>query len=267
MLMRPTWQLWLAGGAVLVYLVAPNLVIVPMSFSPSEFFQFPPPGFSLRWYERFFGDPRWTEALFRSVRVGVAATLIAVVLGTAAAFGLARGRLPFPALLRGFLMAPLVIPYVLMASGFYILFVRLRLVDSEIGLTLAHAVLAIPIVLIAVSSAMRAARRDLERAALSLGASDRQAFFAVTLPLIRPGILTGAVFAFITSFDEVVIAVFIAGVRSTTLPLKMWEGATTEISPVLPAVSTILVGISFVLLLGGELARRRWEKLTGAAAA
>jgi putative spermidine/putrescine transport system permease protein len=260
MLTRPSPVVIVLGGLVLFYLIFPNLIIVPMSFSSAPHFQFPPPGFSLQWYAEFFGDPRWIDSLFVSLRVGVMATLLSVVFGTGAAFGVARGRLPLPGVVRALLMAPLITPYVVMAAGIYILYVRLRLVDTELGLAMAHTLLGIPVVMIAVTASMRAARRDLELAAMSLGATPWQTFAKVTLPLVRPGILTGAIFAFITSFDEVIIAIFITGVRSKTLPMKMWDGVRTEISPVLTAVATILICLSIAVLLVVELGRRRRDR-------
>jgi putative spermidine/putrescine transport system permease protein len=260
MLHRPSPLVAVLGGLVLAYLIFPNLIVVPMSFSSAPHFQFPPPGLSLRWYREFLGDPRWIESLLVSVRVALMATALSVVLGTGAAFGLARGRLPLGGVLRGLVLAPLVTPYVIIAAGIYVLYARLRLVDTELGLAIAHALLGIPVVMIAVTAAMRAARRDLELAALSLGATPRQTFFRVTLPLVRPGILTGAVFAFITSFDEVIIAIFVSGVSSKTLPMKMWDGVRTEISPVLTAVSTILIVLSVVVLAAAEVVRRTRQR-------
>lgn len=254
---RPSPLLIVTGGIVLLFLILPNVVIVPLSFSPTEFFQFPPAGVSLRWYRRFFEDPVWLEALGRSLRVGAAVTIGALVLGTGAAFGLARGRLPGRTALRGLLMTPLIVPHVLIAAGMYIVYSRLRLLDTELGLVLAHTVLALPVVLIVVTAAMRAAKRDLEQAALSLGATPRQTFFKVTLPLVRPGLVTGAIFAFMASFDELIVAIFVTGVHTTTLPLKMWEGATQEITPVLHVVATLLVGVSILALAVGEVVRRR----------
>jgi putative spermidine/putrescine transport system permease protein len=256
MLTRTSPALLAMGSLVLLYLIFPNLVIVPMSLSSAPHFQFPPPGLSLRWYEQFFGDARWIDSLLVSTRVGLLATVLSVLLGTGAAFGIARGRLPAAGAVRALLLAPLVTPYVIIAAGLYVLYVRLRLVDTEVGLALAHTLLGIPVVMIAVSAAMRGARRELEDAAMSLGATPRQTFFKVTLPLVRPGILTGALFAFITSFDEVIIAVFVSGVHSKTLPMKMWDGVRTEISPVLTAVSTILIGLSIGALVVIELLRR-----------
>jgi len=264
MLTRTSPMLWLVGSVVLVYLIVPNLVIIPMSFSSAPHFQFPPPGLSLRWYEAFFTDARWIDSLFVSVRVALLTTLLSVLLGTSAAFGIARGRLPLPMAIRSLLLAPLVTPYVITAAGLYVLYVRLRLIDSELGLALAHTLLGIPVVMIAVSAAMRDARRELEQAAMSLGATPRQTFFKVTVPLVRPGILTGALFAFITSFDEVIIAVFVSGVRSKTLPMKMWDGVRTEISPVLTAVSTILIALSLGALIVIEILRRQRRRALAA---
>ena len=264
MLTRTSPMLLIVGSVVLLYLIFPNLVIIPMSFSSAPHFEFPPPGLSFRWYEAFFADARWIDALLVSIRVALLTTLLSVLLGTGAAFGVARGRLPVPTAIRSLLLAPLVTPYVIIAAGLYVLYVRLRLVDSELGLALAHTLLGIPVVMIAVGAAIRDSRQDLEHAAMSLGATPGQTFFKVTLPLVRPGMLTGALFAFITSFDEVIIAVFVSGVRSKTLPMKMWDGVRTEISPILTAVSTILIALSIGALVVIEVLRRRRQRALAA---
>lgn len=257
MLRRPGPALTVFGGLALFYLLFPSLVVVPMSFGSSEFFNFPPQDLSLRWYRRFFEDPQWVATALRSLRVALAVTAVSLVLGTTVAFALARGRLPAHGVLATLVIAPLIIPNVIIAAGLYVLYVRLRLVNTEIGLVIGHTVLAIPVVTLAVTAAMRAAQRDLERAAQSLGAGSFQTFVRVTLPLVRPGLATGAVLAFITSFDEFIIAVFVAGTTSPTLPLKMFEGTTEEVTPVLLVVATFLVVVSAVGMLIVALLRRR----------
>ncbi len=256
MLTRPSRTVVVVGSLVLLFLILPNVVVVAMSFSSAPYLQFPPPGFSVRWYRTIVDDPRWIESFFRSVRVALATTCLSLALGTGAAFGLARGQLFGSGAIRGLLIAPLIIPHVIIGAAVYGLYVRLGLVSTEAGLAMAHTVLAVPVVMIAVTSAMRAVKRDLELAAMSLGASPPRTFFAVTLPLVKPGLLTGGLLAFITSFDELIIAIFVGGVRATTLPLKMWDGVRTEINPVLTAVSTVLVSLSIVALVVVEIVRR-----------
>jgi ABC-type spermidine/putrescine transport system permease subunit II len=246
------------GALVLGFLILPNLIIVPLSFSRTEFYSFPPSGFSLRWYERFFADPRWTEALWRSIRIGAATSFLSCVLGTCAAFALARGRLLAAGLITAILMAPLVVPHVILAGGLFVFYVDLGILTSELGLILGHTLIAFPIVMVTVMVALRSLDRDLELAAMSLGAGYARTFVAVTLPQIAPGLLTGAIFAFVSSFDETTMAIFLGGINSTTLPMKMWEGITVESNPVLPAASTILLVGSTIPLILVEL-HRRWR--------
>jgi putative spermidine/putrescine transport system permease protein len=245
-----------AGGIVLLFLILPNLVIVPVSFSASEFQQFPPTDLSLRWYQRFFADQRWVEALMRSLRIGIATSMLSVLLGTCAAFGLARGRFVGVQGLAALVLAPLVVPHVILAAGLYVFYVDVGLLRTELGLILAHTIIATPIVVITVTASLRSVRRDLELAAMSLGAGYVETFVKVTLPQVSPGMIAGALLAFVTSFDELVLAIFLGGVRSTTLPMRMWEGITVESNPVLPAASTILIAFSTLPLLSLELARR-----------
>jgi putative spermidine/putrescine transport system permease protein len=194
----------------------------------------------------------------RSIRIGLATAILSSILGVCAAFAFVRGRLPGQKLLTAAVMAPLVVPLVILAAGLFVLYVDLRLLQTEAGLILAHTLIATPIVTVTVMVALRTLRRDLELAAMSLGAGYSRTFFSVTLPQIAPGVWTGAIFAFVTSFDETTITIFLAGVKSTTLPMKMWEGITVESNPILPAASTILLVGSVVPLLLLEL-HRRWR--------
>lgn len=258
MLRKATIPVVLFGGIVLVFLILPNLIIVPVSFSPSEYYQeFPPRQLSLRWYERLVADARWLDAFTRSLRIGVATMALSVVVGTGTAFALARGRLPGQKAVLGLVLAPLVVPHIILAAGLYVLYVRIGLVNTEIGIVLAHTVIAMPLVVVAVMASLRGPMLQLEQAAMSLGATYLQAFVRVALPLVRPGIVTGGILAFITSFDELILVIFLGGVRSITVPLKMWEGVTVESNPVLPAASTVLVIISSLCLCIVQFIRRR----------
>ena len=247
------------ASLVLAFLILPNLIIIPISFSPTDYYAFPPSGFSLRWYERFFSDLRWTEALFRSVRIGIAAALLSSVLGVCAAFGLVRGRLRGVGLLSAAIMAPLVVPHVVLEAALFVFYVPLGLLQTEAGLVLAHTLVAAPIVTVTVMVSLRSLRRDLELAAMSLGAGYGRTFFRITLPQIAPGLWTGGIFAFVSSFDETTMSIFLGGVKSITLPMKMWEGITVESNPVLPAASTILLVGSTIPLILVEL-HRRWRE-------
>ena len=257
MLKRPSALVAITGGLILVFLVLPNLIIIPMSLSPTEFyFQFPPKQLTLRWYEGFFSDPRWIEALLRSIGIGLAVATLSVLFGVLAAFSLARGRWANNSIIGGIIFAPLIVPHVILAGAFYVQFAYLGLLNTQLGLILAHTVLATPIVAVTVMASLNSLQRDLELAAMSLGANYSVTFVAVVLPQVMPGILVGATLAFITSFDELVVAVFLGGVQTTTLPMKMWEGITVESNPILPAASTILVSLSILPWLIIELTKR-----------
>jgi len=250
----------ISAGLVLLFLVLPNLIIIPVSFSPTEIYQFPPQELSLRWYERFFSDPRWIEALLRSLRIGALSAALSVILGTCVAFGLTRGRLFGMQAASALLLAPLIVPHVIYAAGLYVFYANIGLLQTEAGIVIAHTMLGTPIVAVTVMAALRSLRRDLELAAMSLGANYTVTFFRVTLPQIVPGIVTGAIFAFVASFDEATVAIFISGVRSITMPVKMWEGITVESNPVLPAASTILLIGSTIPLVVIEIHRRLRER-------
>lgn len=249
----------LHGTAVLVlmFLILPVLVVIPISFSSSQYLDFPPRGFSLQWYERFLGSEEWTGALWTSVQAGILATLLACVLGTAAALALARTRFPGKALVVAFLVSPMIVPVIVLAIALYGVYAKLRLVGSLAGLVLAHAALGLPYVIVTVSATLQRVDERFEHAALSLGATPWQAFRYVVFPLIRPGVIAGALLAFIASWDDVVIALFISGTRSGTLPKRMWEGLRSEIDPTLAAASTLLVALSLALMLLLEWQRRR----------
>lgn len=253
------------AGLVLLYLVFPVFVVIPVSFSSAQYLQFPPPGFSWQWYENYLGRPDWLAATWLSVRVGLATALLATFLGTAAALALVRGRFPGRDLLNSFVISPLIIPTIIVAIGVYFFFASIRFIGNPLALTMAHTTLAIPFVVVNVSATLHGFDERLEYAALNLGATPWQTFRLVTLPLIRPGVMAGALFAFITSFDELIVALFISGTGAVTLPRKMWDNLRQQIDPTIAAVSTILIVISVLVLLGSELMRQRSERARTAA--
>jgi putative spermidine/putrescine transport system permease protein len=244
---------------VLVFLVAPIVIIVPMSFSSGSFFYYPLPGFSLRWYEDFFRSSFWLPSVWNSLLVGTSATVLATLLGTLAALGLWRARFPGQGVVLALLIAPMVVPVVIIAVGVYFAFAPLGLTDGYAGLILAHATLAAPFVVITVLAALSGFDRGLLRAASNLGAPPITAFRRVMLPLILPGVLSGAVFAFAASFDEVVVALLIAGPGQRTLPRQMFSGINDNISLTITAAATMLIGVSiaFMALVGWLQARSR----------
>ena len=253
--------LWTVAALVLLFLLAPLVVIVPLSFSAGSFLHFPLPGLSLRWYADFFTSDLWLPALKNSLIVGTGATLIATVLGTLAAFGFWRARFPGRRLLFALLLSPLVVPVVIVAVGVYFAFAKANLVDGYLGLTLAHAALGAPFVLVTVLSTLAGFDRNLLNAAASLGAPPWLAFRKVALPIIFPGVFSGALFAFATSFDEVVVALLLTGPGQRTLPRQMFAGINDNISLTITAAGTMLVLLAAVLLLVAEGLRRRAERM------
>jgi putative spermidine/putrescine transport system permease protein len=248
---------WTLAALVLVFLIFPIFVIVPVSFTSSPFLQFPPPGFSLRWYERFFGRPQWVDAAVLSLWVGAVVMVLSTILGTAAAFALVRGRMRARRWLNSFILSPLIVPGIVVAIAIYFFYARLYLVGTAVGMILAHTALAVPYVVVNVTATLYGFDRRLEQAAMNLGANRWRTFRYVTLPVIRPGVFAGALFAFIASFDELIVAIFIAGTGAVTLPARMWEGVRMEVDPTIAAVATIMIAISITAFLSAALLERR----------
>ncbi|WOH75615.1 ABC transporter permease [Bradyrhizobium sp. NDS-1] len=250
-------------GAVLLFLIAPILVIIPLSFNSVPFFTYPMPGLSLRWYEEFFLTGRWQGALHNSIFVALSVTLLSTVLGTLAALGLSRPNFPWRTAVMTVLISPMVVPVVITAVGVYFFYADVGLLNTYTGLILAHTTLATPFVVITVTATLTGFDHSLTRAAAGLGAPPITAFFKVTLPLILPGMISGSLFAFLTSFDETVVALFVASAEQRTLPKVMFSGIREEISPTITAAATVLTLFSIVVLGTIELLRRRSERLRG----
>jgi putative spermidine/putrescine transport system permease protein len=233
-----------------VFLLFPSLIVIPISFSGAQEFEFPPKTFSVRLYAQFFGDPSWWRAAVQSTIVGTSTTVLAMLIAVPAAYALARSRFRGRQLVEIGLLSPMLVPVVVLGLGLYMHLSLMKVVGSTFGIVVAHAVLVIPFVLVSVTSGLRHADPALETVALLMGASRLRIFFEVVLPQIRASLLVGALFAFLISFDEVVIAYFLSGPQSTTLPVKMYSAIRWEVSPVLAAVSTLLTVISLVFSLG-----------------
>ncbi|KAB2663770.1 ABC transporter permease [Brucella tritici] len=260
---KPSWLLLgLFSWLVLLFLIAPIIAIVPLSFNSEPYMSYPMAGFSLRWYEAVLTSSQWTAALKSSLIVGTATTVIATTLGTMAAFGLVRKGMPKAQMVMGILLMPLAIPVVTVALALYLVFSRIGLTNSYLGLIIAHTVLATPFVLVTVTSALANFDFALLRAGASLGAGPLTVFRRITLPIILPGVLTGALFAFITSWDEVVVALFIAGPEQRTLPRQMFAGLREQLDPSILVVASLLIAISICLALFGFLIRLRGKKLS-----
>ena len=255
--------LWAVCVLVLAFLILPILIIVPLSFSSGTFLTFPLPVLSLRWYQEFFTSAPWQLSLRNSLIVASATTALATVLGTLAALGLTRTRLPGQTLLMGLIVSPMVVPIVIVAVGVYFAYAPFGLTSSLVGLTLAHTALAAPFVVITVSATLQGFDPNQARAGASLGASPVVVFGRIILPLILPGVISGALFAFVTSFDEVVVALFVTGPAERTLPRQMFNGIRENISPVITAAATFVILVSVLLLTVLELLRRRNERLRG----
>lgn len=248
---------------VFAFLVTPILVIVPLSFTSSEFLIFPIPGLSLRWYENFLANPKWLSSIRNTLVVGGSTTVLATALGTLAALGLSLARFPGRTAVMAVLISPLFVPVIVVAIGLFYFYAGLGLVATYLGLILAHTTLALPFVILTVSATLAGFDESLVRAAASLGASPLVVFLRVTLPSILPGVVSGALLAFTISLDEVVVTLFIAGPGQRTLPRQLFDGVRESISPTVAAVATILIMVSVTVMLIIELLRRRNERLRG----
>ncbi len=242
---------------VAIYMIAPMIVVVVISFSSAAFLHFPPPGFSLQWYRRLLVTPEWTSSLLTSVEIVLPTGLLATVLGSAAAVGLARARFPGAALIGALLMAPIVVPVIIIAAAIYTLFQTWNLNGTLQGLILAHTLLTVPYVMANVRGAMETVDPQLENAALTLGATPWRSFWRVTFPLILPGVLSGLLFAMVVSFDELIVSLFISTPEMRPVTVQMWSDVRGAVDPTISAIATVLFAVSFLLLLADSLFRRR----------
>ncbi len=252
-------RLWLyaLGAVLLAFLVLPTLIVVPMSFSASQFLEFPPRHFSLRWYAHFLGSPAWRQATVTSFEVAALTAVVATTLGTAAAYGLLNCGMRLARLAGALLLLPIMVPVILIAIGVFYVDVKLHLLHTLTGLVLADSTLAIPVATLVVSAALRGHDLRQEMAARSLGATRLGAFMRVTLPQIRFAVTTAAVLSFLTGFDEVVIALFISGGDHPTLTRNMFNALRDQIDPTIAAISTLMIVVSSLLLALTLIGRRR----------
>ncbi len=257
-------------GVIFFFLIAPILVVIPLSFNAENFFTFTPKmlalspdGYSLKHYQDFFTNTDWTGAFYNSLRIAPVATVLSVTFGTLAAIGLSQSHVPFRRAIMAILISPMIVPLIISAAGMYFFYSRIGLQGTYWGVVLAHAALGIPFVIITVTATLVGFDRSLTRAAANMGAGPVRTFFKVQMPLILPGVISGALFAFITSFDEVVVVLFVGSAAQKTLPWQMFIGLREQISPTILAVATILVTFSVILLITLEFLRRRSERLRG----
>lgn len=231
-----------------VFLILPTIVIIPISFTSSDFIIFPPIGYSTRWYVEFFNSYNWQNAASNSFIIAIAATILATAIGTLAALSIARLSRRWARTTMTLFLLPMIIPSIISAIAMYAAFARFNIVGTHLGMIIGHAILGLPFVVINVSASLQKMDWRIEHAARSLGASPVRAFFEITLPIIRPGVLAGAVFAFLTSFDEVVVSLFLSGIEAATLPVQMWSGIRFEMSPMVASVSCMLLLLSICML-------------------
>ena len=252
---RRLW-LYVLVGLTLLFLIAPSLLVIPLSFSSDRYLTFPPTGWSTRWYEGYLGAIEWRDATYVSFTAAIITMIVATVLGTLAAYGLHMAKSRLTRLVYVAFMVPLIVPGILVAIGIFLLFAQIGLNNTLPGIVLAHSVMAIPLVVITVASSLKSYDMNQEMVARSLGASRPWAFLTVTLPQIKIAVITGALLAFITSLDEVVISLFIAGGENATLTKRMFNALRDELDPTIAAISTMLIVISVVLLGAVRLLQR-----------
>ncbi len=257
-------------GAIFVFLITPILVVLPLSFNAQDFFTFTPEmlafdpaGYSLKHYRDFFNNDDWQNALRNSLIIAPFATILSVSFGTLAAIGLSQNHVPGRHIIMALLISPMIVPLIISAAGMYFFYSRIGLQGTYLGVVLAHAALGIPFVIITVTATLVGFDQSLTRAAANMGADPVTTFFRVQMPLILPGVISGGLFAFITSFDEVVVVLFVGSAGQKTLPWQMFTGLREQISPTILAVATILVIVSIALLTVVEILRRRSERLRG----
>jgi len=275
--MTVNWERWpaLVGrgllyaicALILLFLVAPILVVIPLSFNAEPFFTFTPgmlrldaQAYSTRWYEVVLRDPVWLQSIRNSLLLAVLSTLLATTLGTMAALGLHNARMPAKGLITSILISPMIVPPIVAATGMYFFYSRLDLTQTMTGLVVAHTLLGSPFVVVTVLATLSNFDGNLTRAAATLGANPAQTFLKVVLPLIAPGVLSGAVFAFATSLDELIVVLFLGSVDQRTIPRQMWSGIRENVSPAILAMATILIAVSLALMIALELLRRRADR-------
>jgi putative spermidine/putrescine transport system permease protein len=244
------------GWLVAAFVTAPLLVVVPISFSNAVSLEFPPPGWSLRWYAAYFADIRWTQPTLNSLLIACAVAVLTMLLVTPAAFALVRHRFGGKSAVNLLLMLPMVVPHIVLAIGYYAFLADLGLLHSFPGVVLAHTALSVPVAFLVLTASLKGFDRTLERAAMSLGASPWQSFRHVTVPVLWPGFAAAALFAFVQSFDETVVAIFVSGANTETLPRRMFDAIRMQADPVIAVVSTLLFGIVALLAVAAMLRRR-----------
>lgn len=251
--------LYLTTGAIAAFLLLPIVFIVLLSFGSSQWLVFPPPGWTLKWYEQFFANPQWMASALTSLKVAVLTTVCAVALGLPCAFVLVRGKFPGREALYALFTLPMIVPLVIIAVAIYALFLKLGYTGTLLAFVISHTIVALPFTIISIINSLKLFDQSIEDAAVICGASRLLAIVKVTFPAIRPGIVAGALFAFLVSWDEVVLSVMMASPELQTLPVKMWSTLRQDLTPVIAVASTLLIGLSIAIMLIAALLRRRSE--------
>ena len=259
-------------ASIFIYLIAPLFVIFPLSFSHDEFLIFSeemkrldPDGFSTRWYKDMVWGTKnpWGLAAKNSLMIAFFATIGSVLIGTLAAVGLSSRHMPYKGIIMAILISPMIVPLIISGVAIFFFMAKVGLAATHTGIVLAHIILGTPFVVITVTATLSGFDHSVTRAASSLGSTPINTFMKITLPLILPGVISGGLFAFVTSFDEVVVVLFLAGLENTTIPIQMWIGLREQLSPTILAVATCLIILSTLVLVSAELLRRRSERLRG----
>ncbi len=246
-----------AGISVMLFLILPAFFVIPMSFGSSQYLKFPPIDFSLKWYVEFIRSARWVGSLWLSAQVAVLTTFVATLIGTLASLALVRGKFPAKSVISAVIISPMIVPVIIFAIAIYGLYAKLGLIGTRAGLVASHSVLAVPFVVLIMTANLQRFDTSLELAAMNLGANPIKTFLFITLPLILPGMLTSAMFSFIVSFDELVVANFISGIRGRTLPKQMFDGIRLEVSPIVASVSAIFIILSIFTILLMHFLRKK----------
>ncbi|GHD20629.1 ABC transporter permease [Tianweitania populi] len=239
--------------AVLAFILLPIFIILPMAFSETTYLTFPPQGVTLRWFEEFFGDSRWMAATWFSAKIAALTAITTAVVGTMATYALVRGARTMGTIFQAFLIGPIVVPHIALAVALYLFFQNTGLSGTVFGYVAAHSIIAMPFTVFTVAAALSSVDPALEDAAMSCGANRFNAFRLITLPIILPNVISGGLFAFIISFDEPVIAFFLAGIRDKTLPRMMFDDIEQNLTPIIPAIAVLLTVLSIVVLLAAAL--------------
>jgi ABC-type spermidine/putrescine transport system permease subunit II len=251
-------------GVMCVWMLAPIVIVVILAFSGDGYLHFPPSSLSLQWFARLFGDVQWQRAMLTSLIIGVIACVVSTTIGFFCAYAFLRAEFPGKKLLLSLMLTPIIVPSIITAIAMYYLAGKLRLIGNLLWLGLCHAVIAMPIVLLILLSALQAVDPNLERAAVGLGSSRSRVFFRVVVPIALPGVMSAALFAFLASFDELLISLFLAGVRTQTLPVRIWNSLNLQVEPTIAAVSAFLIAVTCVILgVDGVLRHRRGQRRVG----